>query len=411
MPDQSYETRIEKDLRPSYYDKFHCLAKDCRISCCKNWRIWFGKKDYLSMKRQDGSPELNERIEHGICRIRKDADDIKYYAEFAMKDGICPLLREDHLCELQIEKGHDALPEVCRTFPRTNAYMPTGYLERSLSLACEGVLKLLWELPEGIEFCSDPLPRQRQRNFTFPDMQNLYAYFQDIRSWCIDMLQDRRYPLPERIMRMGTAFQKLCDGERDISRWIAEARILQEEPNPFLPSREERSQLLPLFLSNNLHLLLKSGGDLARDGKNFVRKILKAFLRDIGGEMESGLSFSLTEWLTARGRYEEQWGDREYFMENVMVSIYFHLYMPALNSPEEMWKSFVNFCNLYAFFRFMAVTSCCEGFAGDRDALFEHIVFASRMLLHNGKRQQRLKEEFFEHDSTTLAHMAILLSD
>lgn len=43
---------VDKDLRPAYYDDFHCLAAGCRLSCCKGWRISFDKKDYLSLKRK-----------------------------------------------------------------------------------------------------------------------------------------------------------------------------------------------------------------------------------------------------------------------------------------------------------------------------------------------------------------------
>ena len=51
---------VDRDLRPAYYDKFHCLAAGCRLSCCVGWNIPFNKKDYLAMKRQNASPELTE---------------------------------------------------------------------------------------------------------------------------------------------------------------------------------------------------------------------------------------------------------------------------------------------------------------------------------------------------------------
>lgn len=54
--------------------------------------------------------------------------------------------------------------------------------------------------------------------------------------------------------------------------------------------------------------------------------------------------------------------------------------------------------------------SCREGAAGDREELFRLMVFASRALIHNGARQERLRDELFQNDSATLAHMAILLS-
>ena len=63
-----------------------------------------------------------------------------FYGEFDLAGGSCPLQRPDGLCSLQLEKGHDALPRVCKIFPRSEVYHSSGYLERSLSPACEGVL-------------------------------------------------------------------------------------------------------------------------------------------------------------------------------------------------------------------------------------------------------------------------------
>lgn len=52
MPQTQKSVLVDKDLRPAYFDNFHCLAADCRLSCCKGWHISFDKKDYLSLKRE-----------------------------------------------------------------------------------------------------------------------------------------------------------------------------------------------------------------------------------------------------------------------------------------------------------------------------------------------------------------------
>ena len=119
---------VDKDLRPAYYDDFRCLAEDCKISCCKGWNITFSKKDYLSLKRQEGSPDLNARMDTGLRRIRKGRLADQFYGEFNMDSGVCPLLREDGLCQLQREKEHEALPRVCRTYPRADSYLISGCL-------------------------------------------------------------------------------------------------------------------------------------------------------------------------------------------------------------------------------------------------------------------------------------------
>ena len=104
---------------------------------------------------------------------------------------------------------------------------------------------------------------------------------------------------------------------------------------------------------------------------------------------------------------EELLGHSEYFFENLMVSLAFHLHFPNLDSPEQLWKSYVNLCNLYSFYRFTAVCACRKEVS--RTRLTHVLVQISRALLHNNIRQASLREELFKNDSATLAHMAILV--
>jgi len=398
---------IDKDLRPAYYDAFHCLADGCHHSCCEGWKISFDKKDYLVLKRTRGSEELNERLDTGVHRIRKGALSDRYYGEIVLKDGVCPLQREDGLCRLQAEKGAKALPGVCRRFPRSEVYMPTGYWERSLSPACEAVLALLWDLPDGVEFVSDPLPKEKWRQYHLSEDAPLRFFFAEIRSLCIDFLQNRRLPLPERILLMGAALRELADGETDVPHWLDRQSALLEAAEPGVLKAAGQERPLTLFLFNTVNTLLS----IQSSDRRFPAA-REDVLRGIGVAVDQQTrtsTMSVNAFRAARERYEERFGDRAYFMENLMVSVFFDLHMPYLTSREELWKSYVNFCNVYSVFRFMAVMSCREGAPGDREELFQLLVHASRELLHNSARQTALRDDLFKNDSATLAHMAVLL--
>lgn len=248
-----YDIPIKNDLRPAYYDDFHCLAAGCRWSCCKGWHITFDKKDYLSLRHLKGGAELGARMEGALQRIRRNAPS-GHYAEFRLKEGlVCPLLREDGLCDLQIEQGVKALPFVCQSFPRCESLMNSGYFERSLTLGCEGVLGLLWELPDGVYFCSDPLPQKDCKTLHAAQAGELEIHFQEIRSRCIDLLQNRRYPLPQRILLMGLALQALCENP-DIGRWLAFVEGMDGMEPPELQKKQE--DVLWMYLSNCTQTLL-----------------------------------------------------------------------------------------------------------------------------------------------------------
>lgn len=397
------------DLRPAYYDNFHCLASDCNLSCCKGWRIVFDKKDYMSLKRLSGSPELNSHIRNALKRIRGKSFN-GAFGEFRMigENDSCLLRCENGLCMLQVEKGHEILPFVCRIFPRKEVPSCSGYYERSLSPACEAVLNLLWELPEGVDFRSDPCSACQKipsRPYT------LEGCFQEIRSQCIDFLQDRCIPLPQRILLMGLALQSLVDGETDLTRWMARARLLTEQASAggLLPA-EEAEQHLPSFLINNIRIIL-SFPDRNDDFKGLRQELTSALTLDVNVQDQGKYEISVKEYQDARARFQERFGGRDYFMENLMVSIFFHLGFPALETPEALWKSYINFCSLYSVYRYLSVMSCRAGAAGDRNELFRLIVYGSRKMVHNGLLPDAVGASFLQNKSSTLAHMAVLLSN
>lgn len=407
MPQNYHSVLIEQDLRPAYYDKFRCLAADCRLSCCKGWHISFDKKDYLALKRQKGSPQLNQRLENSLRRIRRGPLSEIHYGEFVMEGNVCPLLREDSLCALQAEKGHEALPFVCRSFPRAESPQVSGYLERSLSPACEGMLALLWDLPEGVDFVSDPLPKEQKKIQSYGEEQTLPPFFQQIRSLCIDILQNRDFALPQRILMVGLLLKELVDGEQDIPHWLEKASAFSDLSIPKELLGQAGDRTLPLYLSNNIKLLLSLRSDNG-DFQALRREILE-YTGIQFHQASSQATIPTAPYLEARQRFD-QLPQSRYFMENLMVSLFFHLHLPIVSSLDAMWKSYVNFCNLYSFYHFMAVMACQET-ADCRRQLFRSVAHASRGLIHNGTQQTALRDELFENNNASLAHMSILLSN
>lgn len=403
MADHNMRILIDRDLRPAYYDAFHCLMSACRLNCCQGgWHIGFSKKDYETLRRQKGSPELNVRLEHGIHRIRSGKFVERDYGEFVLQDGACPLWL-DGLCSLQQEKGAEVLPEVCRVFPRVGDYMYSGYFERALSVGCEGVLALLWELSEGVNFISDPLPKDQRRILENPKAGPMLFQFQNIRSQCIDFLQNRRFSLPERIFIMGMALRNLADegAEPDVSRWLERAAALPEELNAEGILRQDRTALA-MFLVHNANILYA----LTRSGKTELLDMIDSLeLEQNNGQ----ITIEGNSYLKARDRFHETLGTQEWFWENLMVTVFYGCQMPNCNTPELLWRSYVTFCNLYAVYRFLSVMSCREGAAGDRDELFRLLVIISRALIHGSGALDTLCDRLYETDSATLAHMAILL--
>ena len=234
--------------------------------------------------------------------------------------------------------------------------MPSGYLERTLTPACEGVLELLWNLPDGVDFVSDPLPREEWKTYTYEESASpLWGSFEEIRELCVDILQDRRRPLPERLLLLGMALKPLADGDPDVPAWLDRARALLESGDTGDTIRDD---MLPMFLVHNVNTVLKvdSTDPFFLDTQKKIRAALGLPEQNVNRG-----SIQPLPYLSARSRFSKEFGQKDYFFENLMVTVFFHMRMPDLTSPEALWKSYVNLCSLYAAYRFLAVISYREG--------------------------------------------------
>lgn len=405
--EQRQKIAIRTTLMPAYYKEFHCLAQDCRDTCCKGWRIEFDKNDFLRLRRIDAPEEFKSRLDSTVRRLRGERASSPMYAKFQLEKGTCPLQEENGLCSLQLNCGGDALPKVCRVFPRIERYAP-GARELCLTTGCEGVLHLLWDRPDGLEFIEEELPQQDRRVFHIPPEGSMQLWFLAVRSLCVDILQARQMPLSSRMLFLGISLEELMEkgwSDEGVKGWLlrthenlSQAALIEEI------GRTSGDLTKRLVQNGSTALMLVRGGVLE------ARKWLAVLGFRVQAEDKRAVAqLDVGRYQQARARLEQALGDREYFFENIMVNLVLQCKFPLLASKEELWKGYVNLCNLYSFFRFAAVTGCAE--EPTKEQLIHTLVAVSRALLHNQNRQDSLRDEFFEHNNATLAHMAILVCD
>lgn len=416
---QSLTKTFIANLRPAYYDRFQCIAQQCQVDCCTGWTIAFNRKDYLNIRQQKGSEQLNNAIKQALHRQKSPSNT--FYAMFQLTEDGCPLLTEQRLCRLQLECGYHVLPHVCKVFPRLKDYPLSGYYEQSLSPACEAVLELLWQSPEGIDFVSDPLPKTEYvtKTFSVQDIA-LASYFQEIRALCIGILQDRRFPVQKRILLIGFFLQKLSAENTDIPAWLAETEAMLQHPaiealaDQFFASITEDTRHLILLQ----HIRSLASMNAAQKDKKLsahMQAILQHWItKTTPKEQEQILHITANteKFHKALYNFSAQFAEKEYFFENLAVCVFFQQALPNCSSFEALWKSYVNFCNLYSLFRFTAIADCLIPSKDEitaKNRLFLGILYISRNLLHSSERQTIFTDQFFDSQNTSLAHMVLLL--
>ncbi len=119
--------------RPSYYDRFRCLASACPDSCCQQWSVQVDERAEAYYRGLPGP--LGEKLRSVLTQ--EDGETV-----FAVENGRCPLWRADGLCRIQAELGEQALCDVCRDFPRIRHDFG-DFAELQLELSCPEAARLI----------------------------------------------------------------------------------------------------------------------------------------------------------------------------------------------------------------------------------------------------------------------------
>ncbi len=123
---------------PKYYEQFSCIASACPDSCCKEWSVDVDAQSAAFYRSLSGS--LGDRLR----QVLRDTDD---GTVMTIENGRCPMWRQDGLCQIQKELGHDALCKVCREFPRLR-HDYGDFVELGLELSCPEAARLILSDPD-----------------------------------------------------------------------------------------------------------------------------------------------------------------------------------------------------------------------------------------------------------------------
>ena len=118
---------------PDYYRRFKCIASACPDSCCKEWAV--DVDDIAAARYRALSGALGDRLR----QVLQDTED---GTVMSIENGRCPMWRDDGLCRIQAELGHEALCQVCRDFPRLR-HDYGEIVELGLELSCPEAARLI----------------------------------------------------------------------------------------------------------------------------------------------------------------------------------------------------------------------------------------------------------------------------
>lgn len=171
-------------VKPSFYDRFRCVADRCPASCCEGWQILIDEETLERYRTWPGA--FGGRLAGSI-----DWQE----GAFRQRGRKCAFLHADGLCDIQTEAGEDALCETCRRYPR-HVEEFEDVREYSLSLSCPEAARMIlmeedrlslvqWETEETEIF---------EEGFDFL----LYEKLLEAREILLEILQDEKRCFPEK---------------------------------------------------------------------------------------------------------------------------------------------------------------------------------------------------------------------
>ena len=383
---QTFE--IKYGLAPSFYDHFSCIAADCQDNCCQNWVIPFDKADETRLRKLDVPPEYRALLDAAVQPLDPPVQNL--CAKFALTStGSCPLITEDGLCSLQICAGAEALPEVCRVFPRKEMLTIQGK-EKHLSVGCEAVLQLLWDLPQGIDFIQTDLPPEEHQSIPVAAAQYL-PWYTEIRSLCIDILQERSLSLGHRMIYMGMALRDLRSfslTQEGMAAWEQKYLSLLHDPSLAATLQGVQGNRI-LFLQENLSLIHTIKEQWCLDIL-LELCLMEAPFQQIEAIAVTDLRHLPEFYETGLTNLQNAFGDLDYFLENIMVNLVYETSLDTVLSFQQIWNNYVYLCKLYSLLRFLMGVVCATEV--DRKRLFHYLVLCGRSFVHSEIRQKDLEK-------------------
>ncbi|HEY9062160.1 MAG TPA: flagellin lysine-N-methylase [Pseudobacteroides sp.] len=406
-------------LEPQYMKRFRCIGSACEDSCCKGWRVDIDHETYRKYKKVKDD-ELTAMFESYIHRNRADNHADNNYAKVKLiDDAKCPFLTEESLCKIQLKRGEEYLSDVCATYPR-NANIINNTLERSLTMSCPEAARIALLDPKEMEF-DEYEETVSTRNivkisFNTKDIKfnnKPYKYLWELRIFIINVLQDRRMRLSERLIVLGMFFNKLQEYLNE--NRVDDIPVLIGTYVNYLETDAFGESLKGIPVQYNIQMeLLKEISDRRYQmGVNSTRYI------ECFAEFLNGIEYRLEATIEENGeRYRSAWEDyyepfmkeREYILENYLVNYVFRTAFPFSNE-KNIFDIYTVMVLHYALIKMQLI-----GMAGFRKGLTDECVVKliqafAKAVEHNKVFINDMVDVLRRNGYNTMTFMAILIKN
>lgn len=288
----------DKLITQRFVTEFNCIGPDCPVNCCQNWSILLEKKAFLGIKKLYNNIPGSKRLTSSLKKDKKTKNDHEYGIIKLDKDGLCPFLNTDGLCDIHGRFGSEKLGFACRDFPRSVTENDDS-TELSISLACPEAARLCLTMENATDFIEvgtdhiRDMSGQKSQLKTTEFSPNNVRWRNEIRQVMLSIIDADQYSIDERLYLMlyfsndvskslGTKKdrisieQELIGAIDNISAPLVHPELVKQfksmpyDPGPFIVTvssmigfKKTRNLILEKYLSDNLTPVI-AGFDMSK---------------------------------------------------------------------------------------------------------------------------------------------------
>lgn len=400
-------------LVPSHFKKFSCIGSECENHCCQGWEVYIDKKTYKKYQNSN-DPTLAK----GLKRYKGNDKDISY-ATIKMKEcGTCPFLTDNGLCYIHTNYGEEMLSSVCSVFPRVKNIF-NDVLEQSLYLSCPEAARIALLNPNPMEFDIETSERVTLNLITkqtddISQKSNLSPHFFQLRSFAIDLIQDRTWDLKTRLLLLGFWIQRLEKLE-DVS--LSDSDLKVEWAN-FITTYSDhiKSGSIDTLLDGTNGSESRFVGFIqayfsTRNKINNINTEYKILVSNLLNNFE-WLNGQISDWTSSytiiKKKSENLISTKEYILEHFLVNEMFKDWFPF--GKNTMWDHYLSLIFHYTIIKihFMSIISETNSLE-DKD-IINAIYLYVRASLHKKFYVNSVLEYAKDNQMNDLASVVILLN-
>lgn len=403
----------EYALIPKYMEHFQCIGAECEDTCCALWNVSIDKNSY------DKYMNVNERKwrDHFKANVKKTTKNASNsnYASMTLSDetGGCNML-SGGMCSIQAKWGEDYLSPTCATYPRKINEVD-NIQEISATPSCPEVARLMLFEPNGIEFVyGTPIrkPNTHVNRKVEASTGELSSYLWDIRIAAIEILQNREFTLPHRLLLLGW----LCDQIHEATK-NGDFSVVKDEIEKFkyeMATNAELRDFNVFPVNEEFQLTFLNKLILKRVEKKIwisrYKECLEDYINSFDGENEDIASVVSHYSKAYKEYYLPYMNEHEYILENYLVNTIYHSLFP-IAGRQSIFEQYMMLTINFALIKMHLI-----GIAKYKGGLTDEIVVKliqsySKNYEHNNEFVTEVRQELKEKKYDTIGHLSLLIKN